>query len=61
MRQWGAVTDTSTRPGATLQIASKGGKTWPATVDQVLRPERNGHLVTLCGQKWQPAPAGGPS
>ena len=27
------------------------------TVDQILRPERNGHLVTLHGQEWQPAPA----
>ena len=58
MRQWGAVTDTPTRPGAPLQIVSKRGKTWRATVDQILRPERNGHLVTLCGQKWQPAPVG---
>ena len=56
MRQWGAVTDTPTRPGAPLQIVSKRGKTWRATVDQILRPDRNGHPVTLRRQDWQPAP-----
>ena len=24
--------------------------------DQIVRPDRNGHLVTLRGQDWQPAP-----
>lgn len=56
MRQWGAVTDVPTRPGAPLQIVSKRGKTWRATVVQIVRRDRNGHPVTLRGQDWQPAP-----
>ena len=59
MRQWGTVTDSPTHPGAQLQIVSKRGKTWRTTVDQIVRTDRNGHLVTLCGRKCQPAPVWG--
>ena len=57
MRQWGALTDVPTRPGAPLQIVSKRGKTLRATLNQIVRTERNGHLVTLRGEEWQPDPA----
>ena len=53
MRQWGAVTDVPTRLGAPLQIVFEMRR----ATDQIVRPDRNGHLVTLRGQDWQPEPA----
>ena len=56
-RQWGAVADADARPGDRVQVVARSGKTWTATVAAALGAAANGgHLVSLAGAEWQPAP-----
>ena len=56
-RQWGAATDVPAAPGDQLLIvAPSSGKTWFATVADIVGSSGYGHLVTLTGGRWQSDP-----
>ena len=56
-RIWGAVTDAPASVGDELTIVARNGKTWSATVAEVMEPHHAGHLVGLVGDgDWQPDP-----
>ena len=56
-RQWGAVVDLPAAPGDRVQVFAKSGRTWTATVAEPLGAVNGGgHLVSLRGAEWQPAP-----
>ena len=56
-RAWGAIVDTPVEPGDTVQIVAKSGRTWQALVAAPQGTARGGgHLVTLRGESWEPAP-----
>ena len=55
-RQWGAVVDVPAAPGDRVQMVAKSGRTWTANVVEALGAVSGGHLVTLAGAAWKPAP-----
>ena len=57
MKAWGAVADKPLEPGARVQVVTRSGKTWTATVAEALgAADRGGFLVSLRGAEWSPDP-----
>ena len=60
-RIWGAVTDAPASVGDELTIVARNGKTWSATVAEVMEPHHAGHLVawwaTAIGNPTRKRPA----